>query len=215
MTQSKYAAKIIKSDSDKYFAERIFRFRHDLFVGELGWSLPGVKGSERDAFDSPDATYCALMSGNQIVGCFRAIPCDRPYLAREVFPYMAKHRPYPTTNEFIEVSRLGVLASYRRASPLLYSLMLRYGVASGAKGLVALADLAHERHLNRMRLHTVRYGSAQIVGFREDGGWLLAVAGEIPIPDPLTPDMKKLLSLTKNMDIDDEAHVLRREGLSA
>lgn len=215
MTQSKYTAKIFNADGNPIFAERIFRFRHDLFVGELGWSLPGVKGSERDTFDSPDATYCALLMRNEIVGCFRAIPCDRPYLARNIFPYMAKHQAYPTTKEYIEVSRLGVLASYRRASPLLYSLMLRYGIASEAKGLVALADLAHERHLNRMRLHTVRYGGAQIVGFREDGSWLLAVAGEIPIPALLTPDIEKLLSLTKNMDIDDEAHVLRRERLSA
>ena len=93
--------------------------------------------------------------------------------------------------------------------------MLRYGVGQGAKALVALSDLAHERHLNRIRLPTVRYGDAQIVGFREDGDWLLAVAGEIPIPNPLTPEIYRLLNLTHDLEIDDEAYVLRRERIPA
>lgn len=212
---SSHSAVFFTLRSNPGLAERLFQFRHELFVQELGWSLPGIGGQERDEFDRHDAVYCCLRSGNRIVGCFRAISCDRPYLAREIFPHMARAMPYPVTDQYQEISRLGVLTSHRQASLELYSLMLRFAIGRKVRALVALADLAHERLLNRIGFNTVRYGDTQIVGFREDGRWLLAVAGEIQIPDSPLGAVDRLVNLTRNMDIDDEAHVLGRERLSA
>jgi hypothetical protein len=81
--------------------------------------------------------------------------------------------------------------------------------------LVALAELSHERLLNRIGLSTSRYGGVQIVGFRDDGEWILAVAGEIGIPVNPPPAFTALLELTKTMEIIDEASVFGRERLSA
>jgi N-acyl-L-homoserine lactone synthetase len=213
--QPQYNAAFFSSATRPDLAGALFRFRHALFVRELGWSLAAGKDFERDEFDTGDAIYCGLWADGEMIGCFRAIACDRPYLARTVFPQMATRRTFPVSAGYIEISRFGVLAAHRRASMLLYSLMVRFGLACHAIALVALADPAHERLLNRIGLSTSRYGDIQIVGFREDGKWILAVAGEIPVPQKLPPAFKSLLELTQTMEIRDEAFSFGRERLSA
>jgi N-acyl-L-homoserine lactone synthetase len=172
-------------------------------------------GCERDEFDTEDAIYCALSAEGQIIGCFRAISCDRPYLAHTIFSHMASNRSFPKSADYVEISRFGVLAAHRQASTVLYSLMVRFALARNAAALVALAELSHERLLNRIGLSTSRYGDVQIVGFHDDGRWILAVAGEIPISRKPTPAVKALLELTQSMEIIDEASVFGRERLSA
>jgi N-acyl-L-homoserine lactone synthetase len=196
-------------------ADTLFRFRHALFVKELGWQLGTQDGLERDEFDTDGATYCGLWADGRMIGCFRAIACDRPYLAKQLFPHMATRKTYPISSDYVEISRFGVLAAHRAASTMLYSLMVRFALYRDATALVALADLSHERHLNRIGLSTNRYGDCQIVGFREDGEWILAVAGEIPMPLHPTVAFTALLELTQTMDIRDDASVFRRERLSA
>jgi acyl homoserine lactone synthase len=213
--QPPYTAAFFSAATRPDLAGDLFRFRHALFVRELGWSLAAGKDFERDEFDTDAAIYCGLWGDAEMIGGFRAIACDRPYLARMVFPHMATRRTFPVSARYIEISRFGVLAAHRRASTLLYSLMVRFGLARHATALVALADPAHERLLNRIGLSTSRYGEIQIVGFREDGRWILAVAGEIPMPQKLPPAFKALLELTQTMEIRDEAFSVGCERLSA
>ena len=125
------------------------------------------------------------------------------------------NRPFPTSADYVEISRFGVLGVYRQASTVLYSLLVRFALECNATALVALAELSHERLLNRIGLSTSRYGGVQIVGFRDDGEWILAVAGEIGIPVNPPPAFTALLELTKTMEIIDEASVFGRERLSA
>lgn len=215
MTHLELSATIFTRGSHPLLAARLFRFRHQLFVQELGWSLETRNSLECDEFDTEHAVYCALLAERRMIGCFRAISCDRPYLAQQKFPHMASLRPYPTLPDHLEISRLGVLSGYRAASASLYSLMVRVALARKATALVALAELSHERHLNRIGLRTQRYGDRQIVGFRDDGGWILGVAGEIRLPVTPPPPLTTLLNLTRTMDIDDEAHLLGRERFPA
>lgn len=215
MRQSRYSAVFFSAMTRPDLAAAIFRLRHTLFVRELGWSLAVEAGLERDEFDTVDAVYCGLSFDGQLIGGFRAINCDRPYLARTIFSHMATHRTFPVCPTYIEISRLGVLAAHRQASSMLYSLLLRFALARKAVALVALAELAHERLLNRMGLPTSRYGDVQIVGFRDDGAWILAVAGEIRIPREPSPALRGLLELTQHMEICDEASIFGCERLSA
>jgi acyl homoserine lactone synthase len=213
--QPRYNAAFFSAVTRPDLAGTLFRFRHALFVRELGWSLAAVENCERDEFDTDDAIYCGLWTDERMIGCFRAIACDRPYLARTVFPHMATRKAFPISSRYIEISRFGVIAAHRQASTVLYSLMVRFALARDVTALVALAELTHERLLNRIGLSTSRYGDVQIVGFREDGGWILAVAGEIQMPQKPLPAFKALLALTQTMEIDDEAFVCGRERLSA
>jgi acyl homoserine lactone synthase len=213
--QPKYQAVFFSAATRPDLTLSLFQFRHALFVRELGWTLAVESGCERDEFDTDDAIYCALSADGQMVGCFRAISCDRPYLAHTIFSHMATRRPFPVSADHLEISRFGVLAAHRQASTVLYSLMIRFAFARNAAALVALAELSHERLLNRIGLSTSRYGDVQIVGFHDDGRWILAVAGEIPIPRNPSPTVRALLELTQAMDISDEASIFGRERLSA
>jgi acyl homoserine lactone synthase len=215
LQQPKYKAVFFSAATNPDLALSLLRLRHALFVRELGWTLAVENGCERDEFDTEDAIYCALSAEGQIIGCFRAISCDRPYLAHTIFSHMASNRSFPKSADYVEISRFGVLAAHRQASTVLYSLMVRFALARNAAALVALAELSHERLLNRIGLSTSRYGDVQIVGFHDDGRWILAVAGEIPISRKPTPAVKALLELTQSMEIIDEASVFGRERLSA
>jgi N-acyl-L-homoserine lactone synthetase len=213
--QPKYRAAFFSAATRPDLTLSLFRLRNALFVRELGWTLAVENGHERDEFDTDDAVYCVLWADGQMIGCFRAISCDRPYLAHRIFSHLATDRPFPMSADYVEISRFGVLAAHRQASTVLYSLMIRFALARDASALVALAELAHERLLNRIGLSTSRYGDVQIVGFHDDGRWILAVAGEIPIPRTPSPAFRTLLDLTKTMEISDEASIFGRERLSA
>jgi len=213
--QPAYSAAFFSAATRPDLTDVLFRLRHALFVGELGWSLPADGDRERDQFDTDDAVYCGLFRDGQMVGCFRAISCERPYLAKTLFPHLATARPYPAGADYVEISRFGILSAHRQASTVLYSLMVRFALARHAVALVALAELTHERLLNRIGLATSRYGEVQIVGYRDDGGWILAVAGEIPIPHEPSPALRALLSITQFMEICDEASIFGCERLSA
>jgi N-acyl-L-homoserine lactone synthetase len=210
-----YRAVFFTLRSNPDLAEDVFRFRTRLFVQELGWSLPTEKGVERDQFDTDNATYCALFHDAEVVGCFRAIRCDFPYLANTVFPHLATVKTYPTSPDALEISRLGVYPGHHAASALLYSLMVRFAFSRNVKRLVAIAELSHERLLNKIGLTTVRYGKINIVGFKDDGTWILAVAGEIPLPHEQSSRIRRFLQLSQQMDIVDETHVFGCERLSA
>lgn len=215
MSEELYRAVFFTLRSNPDLAEELFRFRTHLFIQELGWSLPTEKGVERDQFDTDNATYCALIHGADVIGGFRAIRCDHPYLANTVFPHLATAKSYPCSADAIEISRLGVCSGHQAASAQLYSLMVRFALNRGVKRLVAIAELSHERLLNKIGLATVRYGKINIVGYKDDGTWILAVAGEIPLPHEQSSRLRRFLQLTQQMDIIDETHVLGRERLSA
>ncbi len=215
MQRAPYTAAFFSAATRPDLVEILFELRHALFVRELGWSLPAVRGRERDQFDTDDAIYCGLYIAGEMVGCFRAIGCERPYLAQTIFPHMATYRPYPANAGYVEISRFGVLTAHRQASVVLYSLLIRFALARSAVALVALAELSHERLLKRIGLTTSRYGNVQIVGFRDDGAWILAVAGEIPIPQEPSSAFRALLSLTQFMEISDASSIFGCERLSA
>jgi acyl homoserine lactone synthase len=210
-----YKGVFFSVESNPELARRMFDFRTELFVKELGWSLPMEGGIERDQFDTTDAVYCALLGADEFIGCFRAIRCDRPYLAKTIFPHLATEKSYPNAPDSTEISRLGVKPGHQAASLLLYSLMIRFGVYANFHRLVALVELSHERLLNKIGLTTVRYGDIQIVGFKDDGTWILAVAGEIPIRTQESTRLNRIIQFTRDMDIADETEILGRQRLSA
>jgi N-acyl-L-homoserine lactone synthetase len=215
MQSDPYCGVFFTLGSNPALARELFKFRTNLFIDQLGWSLPMDNGIERDQFDTGNATYCVLLHGGDVVGGFRAIPCNCPYLAKIVFPHLATLVSYPTTDDALEISRFGIASDHPEASFKLYSLMVRLALVRNVRSLVAIAELSHERLLNKIGLKTVRYGDTHIVGFTHDGSWILAVAGEIPIPHEMPTRLRKILQVTQQMDIIDETEIFRRQRLSA
>jgi len=191
-------------------------FRKKLFVEKFGWELPTKGDREQDEFDVASTEYCVMARGRQIVGGFRAVRTDRPYLASALFPQLATLRDYPRRPDIWEISRFGVLSDDRGHALALanYGLMFRFARSRRATALVALADLAYERYLRILGIRTRRYGPPPMVGRDREGRDLICVAGEIPLADQKAERIAKLIDLTSHLEIND-ALVLGPEAISA
>lgn len=168
---------------DPALARRLFRFRADLFVDRLGWCLPVSDGEERDEFDRDDTVYCVLTDRDAVVGCFRAIRSDRPFLAETIFPDAAGEGTYPKHPSVWEISRFGVAVEAQRftVARRLYAAMLRFALDRQATALVAVADEGYERFLGMIGITALRYGDPVEIGADRAGRPLRIVAGEIPM----------------------------------
>lgn len=193
------------------------RFRRIELVEGLGWNLPVVGELEHDEFDNPDAVHCLIRSDGDLVGYFRAIRCDLPYLALTKFPGLATRKPYPRHALAWEVSRIAVRSSERRfeAALHLYSTMIWFARALGAVSLCGFVDLNHERLFARAGLLTERYGEPETIGQDRFGRPITVVAGEIPVPQQSGVRFERLASLADKMEIEDAASLFGRSRVSA
>jgi N-acyl-L-homoserine lactone synthetase len=196
-------------------AGALFRFRKALFVDERGWNLPVCSDVETDQFDTPHANYCALLADSTIVGGFRAIRCDHPYLGQALFPQLATTRPYPNRSDYWEISRFGVLRCHRSFGVILYAVMFRFAEMRRAKALVAVADLGHERLLGKIGVRTRRYGPPVWLGAEACAAPLQIVAGEIPISEQDHKRLQFLRTRADAVEIRDDTVVWRPAAVSA
>ena len=205
----RYHALITTEARDPDHVQAMFRLRKRLFVDHCGWMLATIGDAERDQFDVWYTEHCLLFCGADLVGGFRAIRTDYPYLTQSVFPQLAVRR-FPNRRNVWEISRFGVLpaASEARSARLNYALMFRFAELRDAEALVAMADLTYERFLQRMNINTRRFGPPQVIGADSKGRPLTAVAGEIPISQSENPALGKFLDLGRQLEISDATHVL-------
>lgn len=211
-----YRAKLCCAASCPETVAAIQMLRRRLFVDRLGWTLKLDGEREVDQFDTADAVHCGVYRGPDLIGCFRAIPTERPYLANTVFPELAIERAYPKRRDVWEISRLGYLSDGdpETGGRVVYAVMLGFAQLVRATALVALVDLCHERLLKRLGIRTRRYGPPQPIGFDRFGRTLRAVAGEIPMHDQAA-GFRELVSLLSQVEIDNVAHVFRSDAVSA
>jgi acyl-homoserine lactone synthase len=102
--------------------EESFRIRHDIFVGERGWTaLDRPDGREIDAYDAPATIYFLAMENGRVLGGHRLFPTTRPYMISEVF-YGLVQREMPSAPDILEWSRFFVIKDWR-AGPTYLQLM--------------------------------------------------------------------------------------------
>jgi acyl homoserine lactone synthase len=208
-------AKLCDVQSNSALVAEFQEFRRKLFVDTLQWDLRVFGNLEIDQFDGAKATYCAIYANDTLISGFRAIRCDHEYLALSVFPQLATDRPYPRHPDMWEISRLGVNPPDVNIAGVTYAVMLHLARLRGAKALVALVDLCHERLLRQIGIKTRRYGSPQIIGTDRKGRRLTAVAGEIPIQEQGGEAFEALMDLLQTVEIVDETLVLRSEAVQS
>lgn len=196
-------------------ADDLYRLRKRIFVDDYGWELPTDGDREVDQFDTPSTVHCALYCDEVLSGTFRAIRCDRPYLAASVFPQLATKTTYPRHLDAWEISRFGVVSGSLRLAHINYALMFLFARAVQATALVAIADLTYERFLRSIGVNTVRYGPPQAIGRDCRGNTLHAVAGEIPLSMQSGPKFQSLLQKVAAVEIEDASHVFGYRKISA
>ena len=185
-----------------------------MFIDRLGWALDPVDGEEIDQFDREDTEYCALERAGELLGCFRARRCDRPYLTKEIFGHLATIAPLPINASAWEITRFAMNPEQDASPGLLYAALFLFGAHRRARSLVALADLTHERLLRRAGVASRRYGPPQIVGSAR-GRPLYAVVGEIPLWAEGPRFSVRHAELFKRLELIDETSPQRPQTLSA
>ena len=97
--------------------DRVFRFRHSIFVDEKGWmELRQPDGLERDRFDDVHAIHQICLRGDDIVGYQRLLPTTRPHLLSDVLTDLCHRRP-PRGPRVFEWTRFCVAPGSREMRP--------------------------------------------------------------------------------------------------
>ena len=214
-TANPVLATLFQREDNQELTGALDRLRKVLFIDERGWKLPSRSGAETDQFDGPDATYCALTVAGRVVGGFRAIRCDRPYLGVTLFPQLATTRSYPLRSDYWEISRFGVLRDHKNLGVGLYAIMFGFADIMRAKALVAVTDLGHERLLSKIGVRTRRYGPPMLLRPDQSERPLQVVAGDIPIAQQKPETVRLLRSCAEEIEIRNETLVQRPVRISA
>lgn len=97
--------------------DRVFRFRHVVFVEEKGWDdLRQPDGLERDRFDDGHAIHQVCLHQDEIVGYQRLLPTTRPHFLTDVLGDLCRRKP-PRGPRIFEWTRFCVAPGYRELRP--------------------------------------------------------------------------------------------------
>lgn len=93
--------------------EEQHRIRHQIFVGERGWSaLARADGHESDAYDTSETIYVLAVEEARVVGGFRLNPTTSPHMISEVFPHLVEGT-IPSGPTILEGSRFFIVRESR------------------------------------------------------------------------------------------------------
>lgn len=143
------------------------RYRHEVFIQQLGWQLDSTHARpqrEFDQFDHADARHIlALDAEHQVCGCARLLPTTQPYLLAQVFGFLCD-QPTPRSSDIWEVSRFAARALEEGTLPMrVWWNSLNHAWSQGANRVVAVTTPALERYFLRHGVQLSRLGSPQRV----------------------------------------------------
>jgi len=92
-----------------------FRLRYHMLVDGQYWNLSRFQGMEYDQYDTPAATYLVWQDSQGIVrGSVRTVPCDRPYMIKDIWPELVENRDLPNSLSVWEATRFCIDSSLPR-----------------------------------------------------------------------------------------------------
>jgi acyl homoserine lactone synthase len=158
--------------------DALAQYRHEIFVKQLGWQLPMADNCyERDQYDRDDTVYVVGRDeAGSICGCARLLPTTRPYLLKELFPFLlAQGMDAPESPEVWELSRFAaspLAAGQPEGEPLsrafrpMLASVVRCAAQLGARQIIGVTYLSMERLFRRVGVHAHRAGQAQCIDGR-------------------------------------------------
>ncbi|GAB3260431.1 acyl-homoserine-lactone synthase [Chitinimonas naiadis] len=149
------------------------KYRHRIFVEELGWPLPAQGGLERDQFDHDGTVYVvAKDQKSNICGCGRLLTTTGTYLLESIFPHLVGEMPLPRSASVWELSRFAISPppqaqlNAKEAWANTCSLMagiVKTAIELGAQRLIAFSAVGNERLLKRMGVAVQRIAVPQLI----------------------------------------------------
>lgn len=146
------------------------KFRYEVFVKELGWSLPDANHEahvEFDEFDTADVLYVVALSFDDcVVGCARLIPTSRPHLLRSIFPHLVAPHQQPNAFDVWELSRLAVLrvgqsAAQTKLARTIFLQAVDVAALHGATSIIGVVTLSMERFYRQNGIYLRRIGRTE------------------------------------------------------
>lgn len=172
----------ISSELSSDIVYDLYRYRYEVFVKRLGWSLNTPNGIEKDEFDHEETFYVIANDDEKnIVGCARLLPTTAPYLLERVFPDLLNGLSPPKSKYIWELSRFtsmdlneSIHESVGQISSIATGEILKEAISfaknQGAKRLISVSPIGVERLLRRLRIKSHRAGPPLII----DGRTLIA-----------------------------------------
>jgi acyl-homoserine lactone synthase len=137
---------IIDCGNAKYHSDLLdkqFRLRHEIFVGERGWTDFDVDGThERDQYDDDAAVYLvAADETGTVAGGYRLYPTVLPHMLSEQFPYLVEGAII-RRNDVLELTRFAMRKSQRRSRHYfeLLAAIQEYGMMEGLSGFTSVIN---------------------------------------------------------------------------
>jgi acyl homoserine lactone synthase len=94
---------------DKADLRALHTLRARVFHGRMGWEVAVLDGMEIDGYDALDPHYMVIRnSENRLVGCWRMMPTDGPYMLKDTFPELLEGTPAPQNERIWELSRFAI-----------------------------------------------------------------------------------------------------------
>lgn len=142
--------------------DEMYRFRHQVAVGEMGWTLPdAVDGYDIDAYDTPDTIYFLdHAEDGRLIASSRLNPTTKPHLLSDVFPEFVDSGEIPVGDHIFEHSRYLVTKrgttqeEFIRARARVLLAVHEFGLANGIEMLTVLTYQKHYKlaaYLSRTR----------------------------------------------------------------
>jgi acyl homoserine lactone synthase len=166
--------------------ESMYRLRHDVFHGRLGWDVRGEQGREHDWFDllGPHYLVARHPATHDAIGCWRMLPTTGPYMLRDVFPLLLDGDTAPADPLVWEISRFAVANEYAQGTfgfshlpAEMLRAMLRFGVAQRLEAIVGVTSAAVERMLRQLGFKVERLGRPRRIGS------VMSVAFRLPLDE--------------------------------
>lgn len=167
------------------YLDDMYRLRHRIFKGRLGWDVKSQGETEKDAFDSATPAYLLRLDpAFNVTACVRLLPTTGPYMLRDIFPMLAGWRPLPNSPLIWESSRFATAQSdssartsvgLATATLELFTAMIEFGLANKLTEIVTVTDLRVERILRRASWPLQRLGEPAVIDTT------MAVAGSLEV----------------------------------
>jgi acyl homoserine lactone synthase len=175
------------------------RLRHKVFKDRLGWNVCVVGDMEIDNYDGLGPTYLLVVGDDKtVLGSARLLPTTGPYMLSDTFPELLDGQPVPRSERLIESSRFCVdteraeelgSAGLNKATFMLLSAVLEWGLHARAEAIVTVTDLRMERILRRAGWGMSRLGEPKKIGITT------ALAGMLEVSLPLTQRIREAAGL--------------------
>ncbi|MES2032222.1 MAG: acyl-homoserine-lactone synthase [Pseudomonadota bacterium] len=123
--------------------DKQFRLRHEVFVGERGWTALDVDGIyEKDQYDDDAAIYLvAANDARAVAGGFRLYPTVLPHMLSEQFPQLLDGALIQR-RDVLELTRFAMRKSERRSRHYFELLLAiqEYGLMEGLSGFTSVIN---------------------------------------------------------------------------